>query len=170
MRKLHRDLGCLAIGLTVVYAVSGLAVNHVADWDPSFAQYEKVRELGPLPGGEAAVTARVLEALAIAQVPREVYRASPGRLEIVFDQRSLHVDTSTGRVIDEGQQPRFFLRAVNWLHLNRGKPAWRWFADGYALGLLLLAATGIFMLRRRRRAALLIAIGVAVPSLYLALA
>jgi hypothetical protein len=30
LRALHRDFGYLAVGLTFVYALSGLAVNHIA--------------------------------------------------------------------------------------------------------------------------------------------
>ena len=36
IRGLHRDAGYLAVGLTVVYALSGLAVNHIAQWDSNF--------------------------------------------------------------------------------------------------------------------------------------
>ena len=39
----HRDLGYLAVGLTIVYGISGLAVNHKADWNPSY----RVREDRP---------------------------------------------------------------------------------------------------------------------------
>ena len=169
IRALHRDLGYLAVGLTVVYAVSGLAVNHVADWDPNFKHSQRVVELGG-----PADQSRVLSALAIHETPREVYQAGPDQLEISFDKRSLHVNTRTGRVVDEGDSPRFFLRAANWLHLNRGKKAWRYFADSYAAGLLLLALSGIFMLPGKRgirgRGAVFVAIGVAVPLLYLAFA
>jgi uncharacterized protein len=169
LRALHRDLGYLAVGLTLVYAISGLAVNHIADWDPNFTRSERVVELG------GPVDApRVLAALAIRETPREVYRAGPAQLEIAFDKRNLHVNTRTGRVVDERESPRFFLRAANFLHLNRGKKAWRWFADGYAAGLLLLSLTGIFMLPGKRgirgRGALFVAAGVAMPLLYLAIA
>src|SRR5438105_3905474 len=83
-----------------VYAVSGLAVNHVADWDPNFKHTQKVVELG----GPVDET-RVLAALAIHETPREIYRAGPEQLEIAFDKRSLHVNTRTGRVVDEGDSP-----------------------------------------------------------------
>src|SRR3954468_16598061 len=46
VRALHRDFGFLVIGLTVIYAFSGLAVNHVADWDPNFQSYERTLDLG----------------------------------------------------------------------------------------------------------------------------
>jgi hypothetical protein len=169
IRAIHRDLGYLAVGLTVVYAISGLAVNHIADWDPNFVHTQRVVELGgPVDQG------RVLSALHVTQTPREVYQAGPDQLEIAFDKRNLHVNTRTGRVVDEGDSPRLFLRAANFLHLNRGKKAWRWFADSYAAGLLLLALSGIFMLPGRRgirgRGAIFVSIGVAIPLLYLALA
>ena len=52
-RALHRDLGHLAVGLTFVYALSGLAVNHILDWEPSFVSYQEAHELGgPLTGSE----------------------------------------------------------------------------------------------------------------------
>jgi len=31
LRAIHRDVGYSAVGLTIVYAASGIAVNHVAD-------------------------------------------------------------------------------------------------------------------------------------------
>ncbi len=171
LRSLHRDAGYLAVGLTFVYALSGLAVNHIASWDPNFQSYERVHELGgPLPAGDEAAAARVLAALGVKGKPQDVYRAAADRLEITLDRRSLHVDTRSGRVIDEGQKPRLVLRAANWLHLNRGKKAWSYIADGYAVFLLFLATSGIFMLPGRRgilgRGGLLVALGAAVPILY----
>ena len=44
LRALHRDIGYLAVGLTVVYALSGLAVNHIGDWDPNFDNYEHTHQ------------------------------------------------------------------------------------------------------------------------------
>ena len=175
LRALHRDAGYLVVGLTFVYALSGLAVNHIGQWDPSFKSYERVERAPlPLPADDRAAADAVRAALGITQPARDVYRASPTRLEVTLDKRTLHVDTATGSVIDEGQEPRFFLRVANWLHLNRGKHGWRLFADGYATFLLFLAASGMFMLPGRRglrgRGAVLVGIGVALPIAYLVLA
>src|SRR5690606_41194055 len=41
LRAIHRDVGYLAVGLTFVYALSGLAVNHIQDWDPNFTPIER---------------------------------------------------------------------------------------------------------------------------------
>jgi hypothetical protein len=169
VRAVHRDLGYLAVGLTLVYALSGLAVNHLADWDPNFVDYSQSHELGPLAGSDDAIAATVVEKLGIRGKPTEVYREGDD-LEIVFDKHTLHVTPATGHVLDEGQKPRLLLRAANWLHLNRGKKAWTYAADTYAIGLVFLALSGMFMIPGRKgilgRGAVLVAIGVAIPILY----
>ncbi len=35
-RVIHRDLGYIAVGLTLIYAISGFVVNHVHDWNPNY--------------------------------------------------------------------------------------------------------------------------------------
>ena len=172
LRAIHRDMGYLAVGLTVVYATSGLAVNHIADWDPNFHDFQSEREIGPIDATNDELAARsVLDRMSIQEVPKDVYRAG-GELTIVLDHRTLHV-TDAGHVLDEGQKPRLLLRVANWLHLNRGKKAWTYVADAYAAGLLFLAASGMFMIPGRKgivgRGAVLVAIGAAIPIAYVVL-
>ncbi len=102
VRAIHRDLGYLAVGLTFVYALSGLAVNHIADWDPNYHNLSRTIELGSFANGEDddAVASQVTSKLAIDEKPKEVYREGD-ELEILFKRRTLHVDTKTGRVLDE---------------------------------------------------------------------
>src|SRR5882724_7953122 len=53
LRALHRDIGYFAVGLTIVYAISGLAVNHLKDWDPNFSQVNRTHQLQlPLPSDD----------------------------------------------------------------------------------------------------------------------
>lgn len=174
LRALHRDVGYTAVGLTFVYALSGLAVNHVADWDPNFHDARSVHELGTrLPDDDAAARRLVLDRLGIRDAPKEVYREGD-EFEVLFEHRTLHVTIATGRVVDEGQRPRFFFRPANWLHLNRGKKAWTYFADSYAIGLLFLACSGMFMLGGKKglfgRGIFFVGAGVALPLAYLLLA
>ena len=76
-------------------------------------------------------------------------------------------------MIDQGREPRFFLRVANWLHYNRGKAAWTYIADAYAVLLLYLAISGLFMIKGklglRWRGALLVSLGAAVPIAYVVL-
>jgi uncharacterized protein len=174
LRAVHRDAGYFAVGLTFIYAISGLAVNHIAQWDPNFRDYSSIHEVGSVQAAnDEAASRTVLTRLAIEATPREVYRAAPDDLEILFDKRTLHVNPITGHVVDEGQKPRFLLRLANWLHLNRGKKEWRYIADTYAVALLFLATSGMFMLPGRKgllgRGALMVLAGIAIPAIYVGL-
>jgi len=174
LRALHRDIGYFAVGLTIVYALSGLAVNHLKDWDPNFKQVNRTHQLAlPLPTEDNAAAQGALRALRVHETPREVYRASDTQLDIVFDQRTFHVDTTTGVVHEEGQAARPLLRVANWLHLNRGKRAWTYIADFYAVFLLFLAGSGLFMIPGRKglfgRGAVVAVLGAAVPIAYVVL-
>ena len=174
VRAIHRDAGHIAVGLTFVYALSGLAVNHIEDWDSNFESYQHQIELGgPIAGSDDEAAAAVMARLDIKDTSPEVYRTAPDDLSIVLGKRTLHVNTMTGHIVDDGQRPRFFLRAPNWLHLNRGKKAWTIIADLYAVGLIVLALTGILMTPGRKglfgRGGVLILVGALVPILYVQL-
>jgi hypothetical protein len=171
LRALHRDFGYLVVGLTLIYGVSGLAVDHIGDWDPSFANYQAMHELGPLAGqSDDDIAKLAAQKLGIKEEARDVYRASPTQLDVTFDKRSIHVNPESGHVDEEGQKPRFFLRTANWLHLNRGKKAWRYVADTYATILLFLATSGLFMIAGKKgllgRGAFFVLAGAAIPVIY----
>lgn len=173
LRAFHRDVGYLVVGLTMVYAISGIAVNHIDDWNANFVEYERVHQLGPLPDDDEEAAAIVTRGLGIAEAPTEIYRLDDQELEILFDERTLVVRLDSGEVRETGRESRFFVRAANWLHLNRGKKAWTYIADGYAALLLFLALGGLFMLPGRKgligRGGILVAFGAAVPVLYVVL-
>jgi hypothetical protein len=63
---IHRDLGYLCFGLTIIYAISGVAVNHIQDWNPTYV-LEKIVSPVNLAGIESAdnegLTRSVLEQL-----------------------------------------------------------------------------------------------------------
>ncbi len=35
-RIIHRDFGYLFVAMTIIYAVSGIALNHMKEWNPSY--------------------------------------------------------------------------------------------------------------------------------------
>ena len=56
---LHRDMGYFFTGALLLYAVSGLAVNHVDDWNPSFVIERRAVTLD-LPSEASQVTERAV--------------------------------------------------------------------------------------------------------------
>ncbi len=168
----HRDIGYFFAALTVVYAVSGVAVNHVEDWNPSYRLETRRHDVGALPAGPAdEVAAEVLARLAIAEKPRSAVRVGDRLVKVFLHERTLTVALPEGTVVDERRARRPLLFEANFLHLNRGKGWWTWFADVYAVGLAVLALTGIFILKGNKglpgRGKWLVLAGAAVPLLYL---
>lgn len=48
LRAVHRDFGYLAVGFTIIYALSGIAINHLKDWDPNFHASERSLTIAPI--------------------------------------------------------------------------------------------------------------------------
>ena len=169
---MHRDIGYLAAGLTVLYAVSGLAINHVADWNPNYRKVQEWRQVGPLPGdlSEQELTRQLLGRLKVTEAPRSAYQPDADTLEVFMKDGKYAVDLPTGKVLFEAVRPRPVLYAFNRLHVNAPKRAWTYLADLYALGLLALGLTGLFILQGRNgisgRGAWLTLAGCAVPGAY----
>jgi hypothetical protein len=172
LRAIHRDTGYLAVGFTLIYALSGLAINHIKDWDPNFTSSEKTIAIAPITDAmsDADAIARIGAATGLG-TPADVYRAGD-ELRLGYADGT-RVTAIGGVVVVQARTPRFFLRVANWLHYNRGKQAWTYVADVYAVMLLYLAISGLFMIKGklglRWRGALLVGIGIGVPLAYVVL-
>jgi hypothetical protein len=168
---LHRDIGFLCIGLTLVYAVSGVAVNHISDWNPSYRTERVTTNIGPVSGNPTApATARqILARLDEHGKLENSFRPDPDSLQLFVEGRSILVHLATGNVIHDKAIPRPGLREMNFLHLNHPKKTWTWAADIYALALAFLAISGLLMIRRATlvRGLLLTGSGIVIPLLFL---
>lgn len=169
LRAVHRDIGYMAVGFTVIYALSGLAINHIKDWDPNFHSSERTLAIAAIPdsASDDEAVRRVTDATGLGK-PDDVYRAGD---EVRLGYADGTQVTAVGdQVTVQARSPRFFLRIANWLHYNRGKKAWTYVADVYAVLLLYLAISGLFMIKGKLglkwRGALLVSLGVAVPIAY----
>jgi len=171
----HRDVGYFVAGLTVIYAISGIAVNHIDDWNPSYVLTAETLEVGALPAEATAdeLSAEVLTRMGIEAVPRSALKLGPSLLKVFLDNRTLTVALPEGVVQDERSRRRFAFFEMNYLHLNHGKGFWTWFADAYAVALIVLAGTGIFIVTGKKglggRGRWLLLVGTAIPIVYLVL-
>jgi hypothetical protein len=173
LRAIHRDIGYLAVGFTVLYAMSGIAMNHIDDWDPNFHASEITRKISPVPDdiSDTEAARRVGEAAGLTGKIDDVYRAGD---EVRLTYSSGSKVTAIGDTVTiQARRDRFFFRVADWLHATRGKQAWKFIADAYAVLLLYLAVSGIFMIKGklglRWRGALLISAGLAGPLGYIVL-
>jgi len=119
----HRDIGYFFAGLTVLYAISGVAVNHIDDWNPNYVIRTEAVEVGVLPFGEPSeLAAEVLSRMGITDEPRSVVRMNREELKVFLEQRTLTVTLPGGHVVDEHARRRFAFFEVNFLHLNLAIP------------------------------------------------
>jgi uncharacterized protein len=153
---LHRYLGYFFLGITVVYALSGLAVNHVDQWNPNYITQTQHVQIPALKDSQnlSEAEARVLYLQLGVQKPfnpQNVFYPDPESVEILLSENDkIKIHTATGMVEREQIKRRPVLHLLNALHLNEPKKAWTLYADAYAIGLLLLALTGLFMKKGKK--------------------
>ena len=168
---LHRDIGYLVVALTLAYGISGVAVNHTGDWNPSYSQKKEVLSFAPVTAADpGAMKREVMARLDLRDEPRSTFRPDPETLQLFYEGKMYSFDLPTGKVLVETVRPRPVLFEINQLHLNAPKKVWTWIADLYAVSLILVAITGLFVLKGKNgitgRGAWLTILGALVPVGY----
>lgn len=148
---LHRDIGYFLSGLIFVYCLSGLALNHVNDWNPDFIIQKRTLKLDRAYTQAEINDARIAEFTALAgeAKPKVHDFPTPERLKIYYDNASLLVDLSGKTAQYESVQRRPLFYQVNVLHRNSLK-GWRWASDVFSLLLIFLVVSGWFISRGQR--------------------
>ncbi len=172
-RVLHRDLGYFFTGVVLIFAVSGLAVNHAADWDPNF-QVDRSDIRLDLPDSKADVTETKVRSAMSTIADCGEFRAmdfpTEHQLKIFLSDGTMLVSLVDGTGIYETVRRRAILYPANRLHLNP-KGWWLAFSDIFAVALLVIAITGLLLLRGRKgflgRGKWLVGAGVLIPLLAL---
>lgn len=168
-RAVHRDLGYFFFGMCIIYGLSGIALNHRHQWNPNYIITQKSFNLKP--PGEEITESKELAMHFLEQMDREdEFRTSlpsGDAVRIFIRHGSVTVDRYTGEADLETVRPRPVFRQINFLHYNTPRRLWTWFSDLYAAGLIVLAFTGLFILKGKNgikgRGAWLTGAGILVP-------
>jgi hypothetical protein len=173
-RSLHRDLGYIFFFLTIIYGLSGIALNHIDDWNPSYIIRNREIHVESIPTNKTDISQSVVSNLLKEYAPNEKYKnhyfPNDNTLKIFIKNGSIIIDLETGQGNIETSKRRPIFHQFNYLHYNPHK-LWTWISDIYAVSLLLLAITGLFILKGKngitRRGAWLTGIGIIVPIIFL---
>lgn len=174
---LHRDIGYLAFGMTIIYALSGIILNHFKSGDFQHPDYGKRYEdfKAELPFNGVADKTYALSVLKQIDEVNEYksYVTGDGYVQIFFTNGSVYVDLTDGKARLEKKTPRYILKEFNLLHYNNIKKWFTLFSDVYAAALIILAITGLFILRGKngilKRGAWLTAVGILIPVIIILL-
>jgi hypothetical protein len=172
-RITHRDLGYLIAGLTIIYAISGIALNHKHDWNPNYIIENtdfKINVNISRNTLDDKSAQSILELVPGSHEYKTWYFPSGNILTIFIEGGSIRINTETGQGVIEKISKRPFFYQLNFLHYNPGI-WWKYFSDIFCAALILVTITGLFLVKGKngitRRGALLTAIGVLLPLMFL---
>jgi len=172
---IHRDIGYFFFGVTLIYGISGIALNHkvLDNWNAEYiVKYDKFTTNLDL-SEETITEDDVLQLLKVFKEEenyKKYYYPEDNRLKIFINSGTLQINTLTGEGEIETLKKRPVFNQVNFLHYNPNK-WWTYFSDAYAGALMLLAITGLFVIRGKNgikwRGIIVATLGLIIPILFL---
>lgn len=160
----HRDLGYFFSTMILVYCLSGIALNHLNDWNPDFVLDKKNIQLSHSYAASEIDKDKVRELSEL--VGEQNYKMfdfpTSDQVKIYYEDASLHLHLTNGNGVYERVSKRPVFYQSNVLHRNSLK-GWKWASDIFAGLLILITITGIFIAKGKhgisRRGKWLIAAG-----------
>ncbi|HKI88747.1 MAG TPA: PepSY-associated TM helix domain-containing protein [Draconibacterium sp.] len=151
-RTLHRDLGYFIVGMTVVYGLSGILLNHRYDFNPDYQIYITEFEAN-LPGKVNSTGQEIknmLEWLDSDVVYKKHYINNQGMLKVFIENGEVLINPETGKGTMHYLQRRPVFFEMNKLHRATLGTLWKWTSDGMAVILIFVAITGLVLLKGKR--------------------
>lgn len=170
-RAVHRDFGYLFFGMVIIYALSGIAINHISDWNPNYVVITEEFQISPpssKPNKEELKS--LIEATGEVDNYRSHYFPNDEFVKVFIKDGTIYINLVSGNGLVEKTKRRPLFREVNYLHYNPIK-YWTWFSDIFAGSLIILALSGILIPRGANgigaRGAWMVILGIAIPAIYL---
>lgn len=173
---LHRDIGYISVGLIIIYSISGIAVNHISDWNPNYIIEKENKFISPINDttlSSEQIINLIVDELNIQDSVKSFFRRDKNKLEIFFEGKTLSAELNSGKINIETIRNRSIIKETNFLHLNHPKRIWTYVADLFAVALIFLAISGLFVLKGKNgfagRGKWLMLLGFLIPIIFLIL-
>ena len=176
-RIIHRDVSYLFAGMILIYALSGILMNHRGDLNPHYSvsrqEFKVTADLSDKEKVDKTLVIGLLEPLGEESNYTKHYFPKDGQMKVFLKGGSnLFVNTKTGEAVYEKLERRFLLSDMVKLHYNPGR-WWTTFSDIFAGCLVLITLTGLVMVKGSKgfwgRGGILFIIGILIPVLFLML-
>ncbi len=171
LRSLHRDFGYLVVGITFIYTISGIAMNHRQDWNP---HYSLVTEEVTVPASDQmeyskAEIGSLLKKFTNKPLYKKHFITKDATIKIFVQEGTVIYTPLEGKAELELLKKRPFWFQINKIHLAQTDRLWIWISDIMALFLLFVAISGMFLLKgkfgMKGRGLWLTSIGIIIPLL-----
>jgi hypothetical protein len=149
LRSIHRDFGYLVVGITFIYVVSGIALNHRTDWNPHYTMVSEDLSLPPsnqINFSEEEILS-LLKKLNYQTVYKKHFVTGKNEIKIFVEEGTVMYNPEQGRVELELLKKRPFFFQINKIHLAQTSQLWIWISDIMATFLLFVAISGLFLLK-----------------------
>lgn len=114
-KAVHRDFGYLFFGITLIYALSGIAINHLDDWNPNYIVYTENIQVAPYDGKpDKAAIKNMLAPFEEAASYKNHYFPQNNILKVFIKDGSVYINLKTGNGIIEKTKRRRVFREVNY--------------------------------------------------------
>ena len=169
--KWHRRLGFLITGMLLVFAVSGIALNHQSHWDPYYAinkTREVVKDLRPSMS-EDELDLYLRKRYGVEEDLESSFWESSLNVTMSYTNGTSYViDLRDNSIVKEVTRKRLGIYKLIHLHLNGLKGLWILAADVFAVGLILLSLSGIYLVKGRftRNEYFFLIAGMLIPILF----
>ncbi len=150
-RIIHRDFGYFFFGMTIIYSISGIAINHKSDWNPNYnISYTDivVENIAPKEQIDKAYVIELLKQWQVDDKYKKHYFPRKNELKVFLHNNGtvfIDLQSNEGYIEWITKRPIFF--QMNFLHYNPGK-WWTWFSDIFAGALIILAISGILIISK----------------------
>ena len=170
-KAVHRDFGYLFFGMVLIYAISGIAINHLDDWNPNYVVVSEDIQTEPIGlNPSKAEVKKLLEPFGEVDNFKGHYFPNDEVVKIFLKNGTVYINLIDGTGLIEKINRRPIFREVNYLHYNPIK-YWTWFSDIFAGALIILGISGIFIPRGAagitKRGAWMTILGFLIPGVYL---
>lgn len=172
-RVTHRDIGYLIAGMTLIYAISGIALNHKSNWNPNYIfDNRSFRTEVPVTrtGFNDDVAKEILRSIQLDSEFKASYFPAGSKATIFINGGIVAVNSETGEGVVQRISKRPLFYQLNFLHYNPGR-WWKYFSDIFCIALITVTITGLFLVKGKngitRRGAILTLAGILLPLLFL---
>ncbi len=166
VRIVHRDLGFLMVGVSIIYAVSGIIVNHMGETDPA---YDTVAETITIQSGVSDQELPELFANEGLPTIKSVAKIDSTHSRVMLEGGVGVYSSQSGELTYEQHRQRKIVYWFNRLHLNRVS-GWSIMGDFFAISLIFFAISGVFMVKGKnsvlRRGKWYLLAGLLIPIAY----